>query len=573
MLSESEHPEGFTLLHRGPGGPANQLSKVTDLRGEVEPRGIAARGQTLWMIYTDGTMQSIRAEPTPLKDGWMYQRRVQPSLPAGVPGVSGVAVRAVAVTDAGPWVLVRVDDAQMLDLIEGAAKPKASAIQHDPTQRRRNLALGLPLNYQSPNAAQPTDTEPVKSTRGVQPQDQARPSATVSFPVDRLLFLEHGRWRVQPLPTDWPHAAQAWLVSDTSRAKHPTLVALTAESDAPTVGRIDVYRWQTTQDPAWVSESYAVEMSGDDVKFQIVDVENQLVLAELIQEDTGPSALLRVLRAGKALPIGRVSLRGQGLQAPSVLSYNSAVALTAQRPVAESADTPRSDSGLTWTQMDLRGNVLLDQTDLTIRTRGPMDDIVQYVGVVFVVVLASVLMMAFWRRDADWNRLALPDDLVVADLAKRVMAAGIDLAPGLLGVMFYFGLSIDELTYRWPGNGLAKTIDQMLPGALVIFFFVSHTTLSELIFARTLGKALTGLRAVRLDGTPPRAWQRLVRGLMKVLDLLPFAWLLLVLPVIAPHRQRLGDLIARTVVVADAPEEESQDEDDQGDQDESDDSV
>jgi len=75
MLSQPERPEQFTLLHRGPGGPANQLSKVTTLRGEVEHRGIAARGQRLWMIYSDGTMQSIRAEPTPLKDGWTYQRR------------------------------------------------------------------------------------------------------------------------------------------------------------------------------------------------------------------------------------------------------------------------------------------------------------------------------------------------------------------------------------------------------------------------------------------------------------------------------------------------------------------
>ncbi len=102
-------------------------------------------------------------------------------------------------------------------------------------------------------------------------------------------------------------------------------------------------------------------------------------------------------------------------------------------------------------------------------------------------------------------------------------------------------------------------------GAVVIAVFVTHTTLTELVLARTLGKAIVGLRTTTLTGTRPKAWQLLVRGLLKSLDLLPGAWLLLLLPVNAPHRQRLGDLVGRTVVVTDVPpeSEDGQDESDQ----------
>ena len=77
---------------------------------------------------------------------------------------------------------------------------------------------------------------------------------------------------------------------------------------------------------------------------------------------------------------------------------------------------------------------------------------------------------------------------------------------------------------------------------------------------------VTGLRTTALDGSRPKRWQLLVRGLLKTLELVMSVWLLLILPVIAPHRQRLGDLVGRTVVVSDAPPAE-------GDEDETDEDI
>ena len=90
-----------------------------------------------------------------------------------------------------------------------------------------------------------------------------------------------------------------------------------------------------------------------------------------------------------------------------------------------------------------------------------------------------------------------------------------------------------------------------------------YMALCELFTARTLGKAIFALRVTDLSGKPPDAWQVLGRNLVRGIELL--MPLLLILPLISTWRQRLGDLIARTVVVGpsksdDQPDDESDEE-------------
>jgi uncharacterized RDD family membrane protein YckC len=92
----------------------------------------------------------------------------------------------------------------------------------------------------------------------------------------------------------------------------------------------------------------------------------------------------------------------------------------------------------------------------------------------------------------------------------------------------------------------------MLPGLTAMGLFVLHTGLAELFTARSLGKALLGLRVLEVKGAAPGWGQMLARNAMKLFELV--AWLLLVLPLVSPHRQRLGDVVARTLVVRRAPE-------------------
>ena len=67
---------------------------------------------------------------------------------------------------------------------------------------------------------------------------------------------------------------------------------------------------------------------------------------------------------------------------------------------------------------------------------------------------------------------------------------------------------------------------------------------------RTIGKALTGIRVVRADGTAPTARVVLIRTLALPLSLLVFGVGFLMIPVRRDHRA-LHDLIAGTAVVYD----------------------
>lgn len=72
----------------------------------------------------------------------------------------------------------------------------------------------------------------------------------------------------------------------------------------------------------------------------------------------------------------------------------------------------------------------------------------------------------------------------------------------------------------------------------------------EAQWGQTLGKRFTDLRVVRTDGGPVGYGAAFVRTLLRVADWLPTAYLVGALAIWATRRnQRLGDLVARTVVV------------------------
>lgn len=91
-----------------------------------------------------------------------------------------------------------------------------------------------------------------------------------------------------------------------------------------------------------------------------------------------------------------------------------------------------------------------------------------------------------------------------------------------------------------------------------VFFLVSglgsflYYGLSEL-FSRgqTIGKRMSGIRVVRLDGFALDPGGILVRNIFRLVDQIPVLW---IVPFLSKNSQRLGDMAAGTVVVADRPE-------------------
>lgn len=84
--------------------------------------------------------------------------------------------------------------------------------------------------------------------------------------------------------------------------------------------------------------------------------------------------------------------------------------------------------------------------------------------------------------------------------------------------------------------------------AIAVIYYIAL----EAVFGVTIGKLLTGIRVVREDGGPIGLGAATIRTVARVVDALPYVVPYLLGAVLAwssPARQRLGDRIARTVVI------------------------
>jgi uncharacterized RDD family membrane protein YckC len=80
--------------------------------------------------------------------------------------------------------------------------------------------------------------------------------------------------------------------------------------------------------------------------------------------------------------------------------------------------------------------------------------------------------------------------------------------------------------------------------------WVSYYAALEGLFGATLGKRLAGLRVTDLEGHRVRSQAAVVRNVARLLDVLPFTYVLGgVLTLVTRRHQRLGDLLGGTIVV------------------------
>jgi uncharacterized RDD family membrane protein YckC len=90
------------------------------------------------------------------------------------------------------------------------------------------------------------------------------------------------------------------------------------------------------------------------------------------------------------------------------------------------------------------------------------------------------------------------------------------------------------------------------PFALLMFvLWIGYFTFFEGTTGQTPGKRVLGIRVVALaTGRPPDLTHAFARSVLRIIDWLPTLFLLgLVAALVTPHKQRLGDLVANTVVV------------------------
>lgn len=79
---------------------------------------------------------------------------------------------------------------------------------------------------------------------------------------------------------------------------------------------------------------------------------------------------------------------------------------------------------------------------------------------------------------------------------------------------------------------------------------VAYYTVMEATRGASVGKMVMGLRVVRQDGGPISWTESLIRNLLRIIDALPFAYIVgAIIMSTNPLKQRLGDKVAHTVVI------------------------
>jgi uncharacterized RDD family membrane protein YckC len=142
-------------------------------------------------------------------------------------------------------------------------------------------------------------------------------------------------------------------------------------------------------------------------------------------------------------------------------------------------------------------------------------------------------------------------DYDVAGIGSRFLAALVDTTLLLLLQIIVIGTLIliaGELNMFDSGQNTWL----MAAFSLLAFIFLwGYYIFFEMLWnGQTPGKRWTGIRVIRVDGTPVSAAEVIIRNLVRIIDLLPAAYGVGVVTMFINSRsRRLGDLAAGTVVV------------------------
>lgn len=166
--------------------------------------------------------------------------------------------------------------------------------------------------------------------------------------------------------------------------------------------------------------------------------------------------------------------------------------------------------------------------------------VVRVLEVTLAVALVLALLSSMRKRGELTEGELDPARFRLAPFGRRLTAGLVDAIPIFAALLI--------VRFRAPSSAAQPTLSDWLIVAAGVVTYLLLTTLVELAAGRSLGKMLTGLHIVGLNGRPATAGARVLRNLFRVIDLIiPGVPLALIL--FSPLRQRAGDLGAGTIVV------------------------
>ena len=136
----------------------------------------------------------------------------------------------------------------------------------------------------------------------------------------------------------------------------------------------------------------------------------------------------------------------------------------------------------------------------------------------------------------------------LASLGDRILGRLLDLV--LIGAYIFILIVIYNLTRA---SSSSTTYIGLIIFALslpVIFYYL----LCELLLnGQSIGKKIMGIKVVSLNGNQPSFGQYLIRWLFRIVDFIFFGIVAVIMVAVSEKKQRLGDLVAGTVLVKTKP--------------------
>jgi len=141
----------------------------------------------------------------------------------------------------------------------------------------------------------------------------------------------------------------------------------------------------------------------------------------------------------------------------------------------------------------------------------------------------------------------------LADLGSRIVAGIADYVIILIvaGILAIFAL-VPWIVSAPLMGGFGATSLGGLFGILGLMWllWLIYFTYFEATSGQTIGKMLTHIRVIKEDGSRCDFGSALIRNILRIVDHLPFLYILGIILIAATEkRQRLGDMLGRTVVI------------------------
>ncbi|WP_225333770.1 RDD family protein [Halomicrobium urmianum] len=137
-----------------------------------------------------------------------------------------------------------------------------------------------------------------------------------------------------------------------------------------------------------------------------------------------------------------------------------------------------------------------------------------------------------------------------AGLGKRAVALIVDsILMGIVAAVLTMAIGFAVPMGGGPGsNGMAGVVVglQLLTPLIMFAYFI----VLEALYGQTLGKMLLSITVVGEDGSPIGWGESIIRNLLRIVDALPFLYIVgIIAVVLTDDEQRVGDLAASTYVV------------------------